>query len=390
MRCLALALPLLLAAASAPVSPAGLSDSPLARARADVRQATERLESLRNEARKADDEVTRLRAEQEVAVAAIEEAEAKIGEIDTRIRHLQTQAAAAERRLAERRMPLAALLAGLVTMSRQPPLLTLAEKGSVDEIVQVKALLDSTTPVIQRRSAALRAELTFRQRLAAQSEAARSELTKSRNELATRRQRFAELEAAASDRAQELAGDLFSAGDRVLASGEALEQADTQSSEQRGERRVAAQLAELGLAPARPLRGDSALPLQEFAYSLPAEAALIEGLGTVSRAGIASRGLRLATARGAPVIAPADGEIMFAAPYRGQDGIVIIRHPDGWTSLLLGVASVKERGSQVRRGDMLGHTLGPIGVELRRNGIPVSPALIAASSVPLSNRGNNR
>jgi murein DD-endopeptidase MepM/ murein hydrolase activator NlpD len=90
------------------------------------------------------------------------------------------------------------------------------------------------------------------------------------------------------------------------------------------------------------------------------------------------------------VIAPADGKILFSAPYRGQDGVVIIDHPGGWTSLLLGVASERKRGSRVRRGELLGRALGPLGAELRRDGVPVSPALIAASSVPLSNGSESR
>jgi murein DD-endopeptidase MepM/ murein hydrolase activator NlpD len=69
---------------------------------------------------------------------------------------------------------------------------------------------------------------------------------------------------------------------------------------------------------------------------------------------------------------------------------VIIEHGKGWTSLLLNVASDKRKGTRVRRGELLGRALGPVGVELRRNGQPVSPALIAASSVPLSNGGDNR
>jgi hypothetical protein len=91
---------------------------------------------------------------------------------------------------------------------------------------------------------------------------------------------------------------------------------------------------------------------------------------------------------GAPVIVPADGKV-FAAPFGGQDGIVIIDHPGGWTSLLLGVASDKPCGSRSAAG-VLGRSLGPLGVELRRNGVPISPALIAASSVPLSNGSDNR
>ena len=391
MRWIALAFPLFLAAASAPVPPAAESaDAALARAQAEARDAARRLASLEKEARKAGDEAARLRAEQAAAAAAIEEAEARIGESNARLRLAQAQVALAEQRLSRRRAPLAALLAGLVTMGRQPPILTLADQGSVEEIVRVKALLDATMPVIQRRSAALQAELAGRRRLAQQADAARAALAKGHDELAERQQRFAELESKASDRAQRLAGEAFGAGDRVLASDEALALTASEAAERQQERQVASRLAQLDFAAARPLRGDSALPPLDFGYSLPVEAPLLEGLGSVSRAGIASRGLKFATARGAPVIAPADGEVVFAAPYRGQDGIVIIDHPDGWTSLLLGISSAKPKGSKVRRGEFLGRALGPLGVELRRDGVPVSPALIAASSVPLSNGGDNR
>ena len=391
MRWIALAFPLFLAAASAPVPPAAESaDAALARAQAEARDAARRLASLEKEARKAGDEAARLRAEQAAAAAAIEEAEARIGESNARLRLAQAQVALAEQRLSRKRAPLAALLAGLVTMGRQPPILTLADQGSVEEIVRVKALLDATMPVIQRRSAALQAELAGRRRLAQQADAARAALAKGHDELAERQQRFAELESKASDRAQRLAGEAFGAGDRVLASDEALALTASEAAERQQERQVASRLAQLDFAAARPLRGDSALPPLDFGYSLPVEAPLLEGLGSVSRAGIASRGLKFATARGAPVIAPADGEVVFAAPYRGQDGIVIIDHPNGWTSLLLGISSAKPKGSKVRRGEFLGRALGPLGVELRRDGVPVSPALIAASSVPLSNGGDNR
>jgi septal ring factor EnvC (AmiA/AmiB activator) len=176
----------------------------------------------------------------------------------------------------------------------------------------------------------------------------------------------------------------------VLASGEALEAAGSEAASRQSARSAATTLAKLEFAPARPMRGDSALPPIDLAYSLPVSAPLIDGLGSANRAGIVSRGLRFDTPRGANVIVPADGKILFAAPYRGQDGLVIIDHGKGWTSLLLGVASDRPKGTQVRRGEFLGRALGPIGVELRRDGRPISPAFIAASSVPLSNGGDNR
>ena len=379
------------AAASAPVPPAAESaGAALARARAEAADAAKRLAELEAAATKAGDEASRLRAEQAAAAAAIEEAEAKISESDAALRLARARAALAEQRLARRRAPLAALLAGLATMGRQPPLLALADQGSVDEVVRVKALLDATMPVIERRTAALKNDVAQRQRLASAADSARAELGRRHGELAQRQRRFAELEDRAAKRAERLAGEAFLSGDRVLASGETLAATGSEATERRAALRNATSVAALGFAPARPMRGDSALPPTDFGYSLPVAAPLSDGLGSVSRAGISSRGLTFVTSRGASVIAPADGKILFAAPFRGQDGVVIIGHEGGWTSLLLGVASDKPKGTRVRRGEFLGRALGPIGVELRRNGLPVSPALIAASSVPLSNGGDNR
>ena len=383
--------PLLLAAASAPVIPsAETADARLNRARTEAQQAKKRLETLEAAAAKTGDRLERLRAEQAAAAAAIEKTEADIGESDARLRLARAQILLVERRLAHQRAPLAALLAGLATMGRQPPILVLADQGSVDEMIRVKALLDATMPVMEQRTFALRVEVEGRRKLGVAAEAARAELARSREELDLRRQRFAELEAKASEQAAMASGQAFGAGERVLAADELLALADSDADERRAARSQAGRLRELGFAAARPFRGDSALPPQDFGYSLPVSAPLLDGLGTVNRAGVASRGLRFDTPRGAPVIVPADGEILFAAPFRSQDGIVIIEHPGGWTSLLIGVATDRAKGSEVRRGEFLGRTLGPLGVELRRNGVTVSPALIAASSVPLSNGGDRR
>ena len=382
---------LLLAATSAPAQLAGESvDRALARARSEAAQASKRLADLEAQSRRAADETARLHAEQAAAAAAIDESEARISESEASLRAAQAQVVLAERRLAVRRAPLSALLAGLATMGRQPPILAIADQGSVDEMVRVKALLDATMPVIQQRSAALQAELDGRRALADAVGRARAALTANRKKLDERRQQFAELESKAAERTQKLAGEAFGAGDRVIASDEALAMAGSEARDRNAAAAAAARLAQLDFAAPRPMRGDSALPPQDFSYSLPVQARLSEGLGSVNRAGIASRGVRFSTPRGAAVMVPADGRVVFAAPFRGQDGIVIIEHNDDWTSLLLGVISEKPRGSKVVRGEFLGRTLGPIGVELRRKGVPISPALIAASSVPLSNGGNSR
>ncbi|QDP19249.1 murein hydrolase activator EnvC family protein [Sphingomonas xanthus] len=380
-----------LAAMSGPVRPlAPSADQALNVARAEAARAARRLVAVEAETAKAETEVARLSAERAAGAAAIEDAEARISEAQARFRLARAQVALGERRLFRRRAPLASLIAGLATMGRQPPLLSLADRGSVDELVRMRALLDATMPVIEQRSAALRQELERRQARMIEAREARADVERVRNLLAERQRQFAALEARAGARSARLLSETIGAGDRLLATQEQLAEAGNDAAARRSALRSAEALAKLSFAPARPMRGDSGLPPLDFAYSLPVDAPLEDGLGSISDAGIASRGLHMATRRGTMVRVPADGTILFAAPYRGHDGVVIIDHGKGWTSLLLGVASDHPRGSKLVRGQPLGRTLGPIGVELRQDGRAVSPAFIAASSPPLSNGANNR
>ena len=88
------ATPILLAASS-PVLPQGpTADSTLAQAQAEARAASRRLADLEGRAAKARSEADRLKVEQAVAAAAIEEAEAKIGAADAKLQLGREPAAA--------------------------------------------------------------------------------------------------------------------------------------------------------------------------------------------------------------------------------------------------------------------------------------------------------
>jgi septal ring factor EnvC (AmiA/AmiB activator) len=173
------------------------------------------------------------------------------------------------------------------------------------------------------------------------------------------------------------------AGDVALSRGEAGDQLSAEKQRSRSTARIAAEIAALEAPPARPFAGEGPAPAA-IRYRLPVAAPVVEGFGAVSENGIRARGITLAARRGADLSAPADGTILFAGPYRSQDGIIILDHGDGWKSLILNASTELAKGAKVRAGDPLGRALGPVGVELSRNGQHLSPALIAGSSVPLS------
>lgn len=374
-----------LLAASAVAQPGGETlDRQLKQARAEQAAAereTARLEKAVSEARS---EAERLRAEQAAAARAIEAAEARITVADTQARFAAASVAAHRQRLAQEQRPVSSLLAGLAVMGRRPPILALADEGSTDELVKVRILLDSTLPVIRARTGRLSARLAEGQRLQQAALDSRAEMLRSRQDLMAKREKFAALERTALQRALTAGGQALSAGDVAIAAGEDIERLRGGEAASRSAAALAAQLASEGPAPPRPFAPEGALPRPTFAYELPAAAPVIEGLASVNAGGIRSRGLTLATRRGWPLTAPADGVVRFSGPFRSHDGVLILDHGKGWMTLIVNAASELRPGARVGAGEPLGRALGPIQLELSQNGRRISPALIAGSSRSLS------
>ena len=342
---------------------------------------TAKLEKIANRA-KSDAE--RLHAQQAAAAQAIEAAEARISAANARLQIATSYVAAHRQQLAAEQQPVSSLLAGLATMARRPPLLVLASRGGTDELVKVRLLLDSTLPAIRSRTSALSAQLAQGQRLQQAALEARGELSHSRDNLLEKRRQFATLEQKAMKQALASGGQALSAGDVALAAGEDVERLRGEQASSQSIRAVASQLAGDDPAPPSPFAPEGTAPHPPFLYELPAAAPVSEGLASVDTSGVRSRGLTLATTRGMPVTAPADGIIKFAGPFRDYDGVLIIDHGGGWLSLIVNVASTLRPGDKVTIGQELGRALGPLQVELSQNGRRISPAIIAGSSQNLS------
>jgi septal ring factor EnvC (AmiA/AmiB activator) len=385
---LPLALTPLLLAASAPVQPVQQPlDATLAQARAEQASAEAQAARLQHIADQARGDAARLQAQQLAAVQSLQASEAQITVANAQLRLVSVRLASQRARLQDEQRPVSSLLAGLALMAQRPPLLAIADDHSTDDLVRIQILLGATLPVIRRRAAALSSQLGESMRLEQQASLARTNLGRSRQLLATRRQQLAALEQRSLQLASSATSQSLNAGDAALASGEQVESLQRTEVGSRSSWALAAALATDDPAPPRPAPGQGAAVRPPFPYMLPAVAAVVEGLGAVNDAGVRSRGLTLQTARGAAVAAPAAGIIRFSGPFQSHDGVVIIDHGGGWASLLVGVAANLAPGTRVAAGQPLGHALGPIEVDLSRNGTRVSPALIAGSSPALSNDG---
>lgn len=373
-------------AASAPVGRAALPvDVQLQQARNDAAAAESEQRRLEAAASRARGQSERLHAQQLAAAQAIAAAEAQISAADAQARIAQAQLAAQRQQLAREQAPVRSLLAGLVLMARRPPVLLLADAGSAEELVKLRILIASTTPAIQAQTAALTRELERGSRLEQAALAARDAMLRTRDELSRRRQTFARLEVQASQLAQRRGFEALGAGDVAIAREEQVSELRRGAQSRLSAARLASELAGLGPAPLPTIAGGQ-VDRPAIDYRLPADAAVVEGLGSVSSNGVRSRGITLATRRGSRLVVPANGTISFAGPFRDYDGVVIIDHGRGWKSVLVNAGSRVSRGAKVRIGDHLGIALGPVEVQLQQGGRAVSPAIIAGSYAMLSNK----
>lgn len=346
--------------------------------------AGQRSTALEAAAVRASNDAARARAEQAAVAARIQSAEADIATTNTRIRIIEALRARQRARLAEKQAPIARLVAALQTMSRRPPALTLVQPGSLSDLVHARSLLASTLPVIRERTAGLRAEMEEGNRLRRRADFAVATLVAGKRRLADQRIELAKLEAAHRRRSQNYVDSAMFEQDRAIALGEQARDIVDLMRELGDQAQLREQLASLpGPVPRPPIPGQAATPITEAAmrpatrprYRLPVVGRLVSGMGELSETGVRARGLTLATASSAQVIAPTAGRIAFAGQFRGYGHIVIVDHGGGWTTLITNLASVDVRvGDTVDQGSPLGRAAArkpTVTVELRRDGQPI-------------------
>jgi septal ring factor EnvC (AmiA/AmiB activator) len=131
-----------------------------------------------------------------------------------------------------------------------------------------------------------------------------------------------------------------------------------------------------------PPPGELGRPISRAHGSLttPVAGRVIVNYGDSDSGGLSAKGTTIETRAGAPVVAPFDGRVVFAGPFRGYGQILIIDHGEGYHSLLSGLGRIDSGvGQWLLGGEPVG-VMAPaeqgnpkLYVELRHNGQPVNP-----------------
>lgn len=355
-------------------------------------RAAERGRSLEQAAAQAEEEAEKVARQSAALAARIQETEAEIAVAQGRLSLIARQQRALDARLGERREPLIRLTGALQNFSRRPLILSVFRPGSIRESMYLRAVLETTIPQVRGRTAALRAEIDRSRELRSQAETVLATLAEEEDRLALRRQQLAEIETRKRLAARRRGGEADRQEERALAYAEEARDLDGLVERIDAAGSLRDELAALPGPVIRPARPSQARapgtatrlpnPTRQSARSpaglrLPVDGRTLRGFGSVDRSGSRSEGLLIRASGGAQVVTPAPGRIAFAGPFRGYGRIVIVEHPQGWTSLITGLARTDVTvGEELTEGAPLGVAPpdgGAIGFELRLGGRPANP-----------------
>lgn len=366
----------------------------------DLKAGEKQRAALDAKAEALEAELAQLRA---TLIAAAEEARAAGEELDRLegdLARLAEDEAAHVARIQADRAALAELLGALQRLSRLPPEAMIAKPQPPADTLKSALMLRAAVPELKARADSLAAELETLAAVRTDLAARRTRAATVAEALARRQAETARLAArreelyrstdterqALSTRLAALAaqaGDLKELIDKVEADRRAAaerQKADEAARIAQGrverERRAKDRVAAMKSAPGMSKSGGMILPVGGD---------VVTRYGELDKLGATSRGLTIKGRSGTDVVAPLEGSVMFAGPFKGYGLILILEHAGGYHSLLAGLGRIDGQvGQHVLAGEPVG-ALSADGTptmyfELRRGGQPINPMQGVSSS----------
>ncbi|MDE2578045.1 MAG: peptidoglycan DD-metalloendopeptidase family protein [Hyphomicrobiales bacterium] len=321
--------------------------------------------------------------------------------------------------LSARRATIAQVLGALQRMGRRTPPALLVRPEDMLEAVRAAMLLGAVMPGLRAQTEKLAADLqelvdlrrqiaqekenqttqraaleTERIRLSLLVDARQTALGSAQAALEIEQRKAADLARAATS-LKDLISRMEAESEAARKAAEAARKAD-EDRKQRAEQETAEQQAKIAASPFRdPARLAPALSFAQMKQRLPlpAEGDIVKTYGDPDGLGGVEKGLKIALRPQAPVAAPSDGWVMFAAPYRTYGKLLILNAGDGYYILLAGLDRINvDVGQFVLAGEPVGAmgqaqaqasalaSTAAVGdmrpvlyVEFRKDGAPIDP-----------------
>ncbi|WP_049767734.1 murein hydrolase activator EnvC family protein [Parvibaculum lavamentivorans] len=352
----------------------------------------ERQKELQAQAAAARQEADEVRGKLIEAAARVQAYEAEVSASEERLQGLKGAEAVIAAQLERRRDEMAELLAALTRLDRHPPPALAVRPDDALASIRSALLLGAVVPELQTEATDLRDRL---EQLAALREDILSERETLGTAQASLEEERRELEAL-HDRKLVISSKLAKEAEGEQETAERLSKQATDISDliARLEASAAARLPAIRPEPARPepepsrapaaepepqtqvasvLRPPSSPPVMPSSRLFsdakglirpPAAGTIVQTFGSRDAAGARAQGLTLVTRQNAQIVAPFDGRISYAGPFRHYGQLLIISVGEGYHVLLAGMSGID---CVVGQSILAGEPIGTMGRSAARN-----------------------
>ncbi len=344
------------------------------------------LEILKSDLERAEAANTKLKTEIESLKNDRKQLSQTLLQTTQRIRDIEAKLAVAERRLAplnkqqadllasleQKRELLSQVLGALTRMGRNPPPAVLLHPDDALSSVRAAIMLGAVLPELRVEAETLAAELAELSKLRSETATEQETLKTARATLELERQRLSVL---VNERQRRLAtSEQTLAAERAKALALSKQSENVRDLIARAEKEIATAV-NAAAAANQPVKIDPNLGFEDPARSAPgisfakAKGQLLRPVsGSLLRDHAPlhdpkgqSKGISIETTAGAEVVAPSDGWVVFAGPFRAYGNLLILNAGGGYHVLLAGVGTFTvELGQFVRMGEPIAvMALGP-------------------------------
>lgn len=370
-----------------PASHAEVTDpSKLESLKQEVDTSLERKKELEAKARKVAEDVAATRAKLIATAAKVQKSEAEVSASEARLSELKNSEAELLIRLEARRARLSSLLGALARLDNNPPPALAVKPDDALGAVRGAILLGEAVPELKAEAEALKTRLIQLQALREAILAERTTLNQAtaslerdrtvledllNTKLATQKKLTAEA-TSAETRAKALAQEATDLNDLIAKlENKASSRLPQSRPEPKPIRKAPVEITEkpderpTELAMLSPPSEPSVMPASRLfsqakgLIRLPATGLLLSGFGSSNGEGGRTEGMTIATRPDAQVIAPFDGKVAYAGPFRRYGQLLILSVGEGYHVLLAGMSEIDASvGQSVLAGEPLGRMGG--------------------------------
>ncbi|MBO6281169.1 MAG: peptidoglycan DD-metalloendopeptidase family protein [Alphaproteobacteria bacterium] len=376
---------------------ADISSADVAKAEAEARKASQEKQQIEKQAEKVKNELEGINKKLIAAAKKIQDGEDEIRKKQDDLAELQKHLAESEAKFDLEHGMLVETLAALQNLALRPSEAVLVQPLSPVEVMRSSILLRGSARALEGRAHLIRQSIEDisqqkekiagrlrdieeeNTRLASQHEDMKV-LSKQKSEVYSK---LSNQSKEAAEKAKILAGQAHNLRDLV----DKLEkQKELQRKQMAEKARLARERATEDLRASTNYGYKTETPKEITGFSKakgklarPARGPVVTKFHDELSKGVVSNGIDIKTASKAQVIAPFDGTVIFAGPFKNFANLLIIDHGEGYTSLLSGLA---ETDAQVGQMLLAGEPVGvmPSGdnvklhMEIRKQNRPVNPS----------------